>query len=87
MSAEKIFYLNKCGLPSDITKKILDNYFSYVYCIDCYKYAPAKNSKKCNSCNMCLCAKHEKKALKWGLYYTVMQNYRMCDSCCWNSIT
>ena len=87
MSAIKIFYLLKSGLPRDIVRRIIGAYFSFVECCDCYKKTPVKTSRKCDECGKWLCEKDEKRALQWGTYYTVIPNYRMCDGCCWNSIT
>ena len=43
--------------------------------------------KKCSECNISLCPECSIKALKYGRYYRVLDNYLMCDNCCWNSIT
>lgn len=82
---DNIFFLYKLPLPNDIIK-IINSHLSYTKCKVCYKKIPIKNSKKCDNCNNSLCRKHFNLALNWGPYYTGINLFAMCSSCCWKEI-
>ena len=83
---EQLFLLNKLNLPRKIINKIIKDYFGFINCCNCCEIRNIKNFKLCDSCGDFLCEKHSLSALNLGLYYTVLENYRMCNKCCWKQI-
>ena len=59
------------------------------HCKNCSRNLNPSNfteNQKCEDCHSFLCNTCYLKATKYGTYYSGIEEYAMCNSCCWGNI-
>lgn len=79
----KIILILQKKLPNLLAIKLIQDYLFYVKCIDCKRLINRIYSEKCSICNNYLCNDDLVFSLKCGKYYTNLDDYKLCEKCCW----